>query len=156
VLEQRGPDDPDVGSGHDRAVDVASDPPARDAEAVLAAVTCPGAQVKPGRLQPANGQVLELVSGVEDAEQPAGELFAVVHRRERDLVGEPADARLADPAAAEIIARRPRPVLRLERCVDQRVDPDAGIAHGRRRAVDETRARVQVDQHHPKAFHLKG
>jgi hypothetical protein len=86
---------------------------AGDAEAELPAVTAPRAEIEPGRLQPANGQVLELVSGVEDAKQPAVESFAVVDWRERHFVGEPAGTRVADPAAAEIVARRLRPMLGL-------------------------------------------
>ena len=60
---------PTSGPADDRAVDVAAQAAAGDAEAELPAVTTPGAQIEPGRLQPANGQVLELVTGIEDAEQ---------------------------------------------------------------------------------------
>ena len=145
MLEERRPRDADIGPADDRAVDVTAQASAGDAEAELPAVTIPGAEIEPGRLQPANGQVLELVTGIEDAEQSAAKFLAVVHRRECDLVGEPAGARLADPAAAEVVARRLRPVLGLQRCIDQCVDPDSGIADGAQRPVDETRAGIEVD-----------
>ena len=60
------------------AVDVTAQPAARYAEAELAAVAAACAQVEPGRLQPADGQVLELVTGIEDPKQPAAE--APCHR----------------------------------------------------------------------------
>jgi hypothetical protein len=106
VLEQRGPDDADVGPADDRAVDVAAHPAACDAEAELAAVAATGAQVEPCGLQPAGRQVLEPMAGIEDPEPRAIEVLAAVHRRERDLVGQPPRAWLADPAAAEVGARR--------------------------------------------------
>jgi hypothetical protein len=80
------------------------------------------------------------VTGIEDTKQPAVELLAIVHRRERDLVGQPAGARLADPAAAEIVAPRLGSRGRLERRVNQRVDPDADVADCAQSAVDEARA----------------
>ena len=105
MLEQSRPSDADVGAANDRTVDVTAEAPPATLKPNCRPSTS-GAQVEPGRLQPANGQVLELVAGIEDPQQPAVELLAVVDRRERDLVGEPAGARLADPAAAEIVARR--------------------------------------------------
>jgi hypothetical protein len=156
VLEQRRPDDADVGPGDKHAVDVTAETSAGDAEAELPAIACPGAEVEPGGLQPANGQILELVTGVENAKQPAVEFPAVIYRRERKLVGEPAGARLADPAAAEVVARRLRPVLGFQRRIDKRVDTNAGIAHCARCAVDEARPGIQVDQHQPEAFDTRG
>ena len=135
----------DLGTADDHAIDVAADPAARDAEAELATVPATGAEVEPGRLQPANGQILELVTGVEDPKQSAAEFLAAVHWGERDLIGESAGARLADPAAAEVVAWRLGPVRSLERCIDVRVDPDADVAHRIRRAIDEAGPGVQVD-----------
>ena len=121
VLEQRRPDDADVGTADDHAVDVAAQAPAGDAEAELPAVTATGAQIEPGRLQPANRQVLELVTGIEDPQQSAVEVLAVVDRRERDLVGEPAGARARrsgcrrDSRAAASTGARPRALHRSAR-----------------------------------------
>ena len=80
------------------------------------------AQVEPRGAQPADRERLELVAGVEDAQDRAVEVVAVVLRRMGDLVDQLAGAGLADPAAAEVVPRTLPPVTLDQSSVDQRID----------------------------------
>jgi hypothetical protein len=117
-------------------------PPAGDAEPELLAVPVARAQIEAGSAQPAYGQILELVAGVEDPQQPTIELLARVLGRQGDLVRKPPGAGLADPAAAQVVSRRLRPAGGLQRPVDQGVDPQPGIGDRAGPAVDEAGAGV--------------
>ena len=58
------------------------------------------------------------MAGIEDPQQSTTEAHALVDRGVCDLVRQAPRTGLADPAAAEVVARRLGPVLSLERCID--------------------------------------
>ena len=144
VLPERRPADADRRAGDDHPVDVAAQPAAGGLEAELAAVGALVAQVEPGLAQPADRHRLEGVAGVEDAQDRPVEVGARVLRRVGDLVDQLPLAGLADPAAAEIVARGLAAVPRHQRRVDVGVHR-IGRRRGRRPRTDRPRAVVEVD-----------
>src|SRR4051794_31661509 len=138
VLPQDWPGQPEIGAGYDHSIDMSANAPARDREAKLIAISPFVAQVEAGGAQPANGQRLELMSVVEDAERLAVEVFPGIGRCISEFVDELACAGFADAAAAEIVARRLLTVLLDQRAVDQRVDALAGRPAHRLAAIYET------------------
>src|SRR5690606_38771108 len=149
VLPEHGPVQTDIGASDDHAVDMAAQSPARRREPELSAVRALGAKVEARAAQPADGERLELVAGVEDAQDRAIEFPSLILGRMGHLVDELARAGLADPAAPEIIARRLPTIACDERRIDQRIDP---IGHADRvadAAIDEAGAVVEIDSHAP-------
>ncbi len=55
--------------GSNDPVDMAPDATARDGEAELATIAFLGDQIDPGRAQPADGEILELMADREDAQR---------------------------------------------------------------------------------------
>jgi hypothetical protein len=145
MFEQSGPNDPNVGAGHDHTIDMSANAPIRDREAKLPSIPPFIAEVETGGAQPANGQRLELMSGVEDAERLTVEAFPGIDRCIGEFVDELACAGLADAAAAEIVARTLLAVLRYQRAVDQRIDALAGRPAPSLAAIHKTRSRIEVD-----------
>jgi len=123
VLPEHRPAQADIGAGDDHAINVATQFAARRLEPELSAVGALCAKVEPRAAQPADRKRLELVAGVEDAQDRTIKILSFVLGRMGHLVDEPARAGLADPAAAEIVARPLTPVARHESLVDQRIDP---------------------------------
>ncbi len=146
MLPQRRPGDTHVGPVNDRSVDVTADATIGDREAELLARTIPRAEIEAGSAQPADAEVLELMPGVEDAQDAAVEIFAVVLRRACVFVDQLPRTRLADAAGAEVIARRPGLIGGDKRGIDGSVDLGCGVGDRRRSPVDGTRARVEVDE----------
>ena len=97
-------------------------PPAGRGEAELLAVPVANPEIEPGLAQPLDRQVFEDVAEGEDAQRLAGELGARVLRRLQVLVLQAPAAALAEAAAAEVVALRPRRALGDERLVDEDVD----------------------------------
>ncbi len=122
MLEQRWPGDADIGSGDDDAVDVTSNPAAGGDEAELLAVASVGAEVEACSPEPSDRERLELVTDVEDAQRSAIEALVGIDRRMHHLVHQLAGARLADPAAAEVVARLLLRMTIEQRPIDQAVD----------------------------------
>ena len=91
-------------------------------EAELPAVAAAGAQLEARGPQPVDGEVLERVARGEDAQRLAGEGLVRILRRVRIFVGKAPGTGLADPAGAEIVARRLQAVTREERLVDMGID----------------------------------
>ena len=116
MLPQRRPGDTHVGAGDDDPVDVTADASIGDREAKLFARTTPRAEIEAGSAEPADAEVLELMPGVEDAQDAAVEIPTVVLWRPGVFVDQLPRTRLADAPGAEIIALassdRPRPVSR--------------------------------------------
>ena len=77
---------------------------------------------KPAALSQLDGEILEVVARGENAQRLAGEGLVRVLRRVRIFVGKAPGAGLADPARAEIVARRLQTVARKERRVDMGID----------------------------------
>src|SRR5690606_8192580 len=149
VLPEHGPAQADIGAGDDHAVDVAAQLAARRLEPELSAVGALGAKVEARAAQPADGERLELVAGVEDAQDRAIEIPSLILGRMGHLVDELARAGLADPAAAEIVALLLPPIACDLRRIDQGIDP---IGHADRvadAAIDEAGAVVEIDSHAP-------
>ena len=105
MLEESRPADADVRSRDDDAIGVAAQPAARGAETELLAIGAAATQVEAGLAQPADAERLELVAGVEHAQDAGAEVAARVLRRVGDLVDQLPRAGLADAAAAEVVAR---------------------------------------------------
>ena len=134
VLPKRGPADADIGPGDDDAVGMAAQLSAGGGKAELPAIGAAIAQIEAGLAQPADGQRLELVPGIEDAQDAAVEVPAGILRRVGHLVDQLAGAGLADAAAAEIVARALPLVARDQRGIDMRVDERGGVGHAVRGA----------------------
>ena len=86
VLRVHGLAFPERGHAHakrcrgigDDPVDMAPDATARDGEAELAAIALLGDQIDPGRAQPADRQILELVADGEDPQRLAAEIGTLI------------------------------------------------------------------------------
>ena len=122
MLEQGRPGDADIGPGHDDAVDVAAHPAAGGDEAELLAVAPVGTKVEACSPEPSDRERLEMVPHVEDAQRAAIEALVGIDRRMHHLVHQLAGARLADPAAAEVVARLLLRMAIEQRPIDQGVD----------------------------------
>src|SRR5262245_2234381 len=100
-------------------------PAAGGLETELCSIRPAVAQVEPRRPQPAYRERLELVPGVEDSQHRTMQAPAWILGRMSHLVEKLACTRLADAAAAEIIAWALPPMLLDQGFVDERVDPIA-------------------------------
>ena len=104
---------------------------ARDREAELLAVrpiALAGVEVDPGRAQPADGQIFELVADLEDPQRLAAEIRAFVLGRAREFELQGTLAGMAQPGCAKIGAGRRGLALSDQRGIDGSVDAfcDAG------------------------------
>ena len=61
-----------------------------------------GVEIEPGSPEPADREIFESVSDLEDPQRLAGELLALILRRARELELEGALARVSEAGAAEI------------------------------------------------------
>ena len=111
----------------DDPVDMAADATARDGEAELAAIAFLGDQIDPGRAQPADRQILELMADREDPQRLAAEIGTLILGRTGKLELQRAFAGMPQAGCAEIGPGRRGLALGDEGGVDQRVDP---LGHG--------------------------
>ena len=98
-----------------------ADAAASDREAELLAVrtaALAGVEIEPGSPEPADREIFESVSDLEDPQRLAGEILAFILRRTRELELEGALARSSEAGAAEVIARWPGGVRGRQGCVD--------------------------------------
>ena len=93
----------------------------------VGAIALAGVEVDPGRTQPADCQILELVTDLEDPQRLATEIRAFVLWRTRKFELQGAFAGMPQPGRAEIGPGRRGLALGDECCVDQSVDP---VGHG--------------------------
>ena len=127
MLPQRRPRDAGVGSGDDDAVDVTADATVGDREPELLAGAIVGAEIEPSGPQPADSQLFELMTGVEDSEDVSVEVLALILRCAGDLIDQLTGARLADAAGAEIFAGRLGAIDRHQRVTPSHPGPKLGI-----------------------------
>ena len=119
-----------AGAAGDDPVDMATDATARDGEAELipiGPVALAGVEVEPRRPQPADRQILELMTDLEDAQRLAAEIRALILGRACELELQRAFAGMSQTGRAEIGPGRRGLPLGDQRGVDQRVDP---LGHG--------------------------
>jgi hypothetical protein len=93
----------------------------------IGAIALAGVEVDPGRTQPADCQILELVADFEDPQRLAAEIRAVVLWRACKLKLQGALAGMPQPRCTEIGPGRRHLALCNQCCVDQCVDP---VGHG--------------------------
>ena len=109
---------------------MAPDTAARNGKAELiaiGAIALAGVEVDPSRTQPSDGQILKLVTDLEDPQRLAAEIRAFVLWRACKFELQGAFAGMPQPGRTEICPGRCGLSLRDERCVDQCVDP---VGHG--------------------------